>query len=121
MCAGLLGGSLFVDILSGLVLLEAHQISQVLSSDSGIPEFGVYSGIKFFIADGLGPVYSEDVSKLSVLEGVDGVFQVFCQCPYFTVVEEDTGNVGIEGSHFNLDDVVLVVEDVLQCVVGCYG
>ncbi len=31
------------------------------------------------------------------------------------------GNVGIEGSQFNLDAVVPVVEDVLQCVVGCYG
>ncbi len=89
-----------------------------------IPGFCLFSVIKFFIADGLGPVYSKDVSKLSALEGVDSVFQVLCQCSYVTVVEEDTSNVGIErveGSHFNLDAVVLIVEDVLQPVVGCYG
>ena len=36
---------------------------------------------------------------MSALEGVDSVFHVLCQCPYVTVVEEDTGNVGTEGSH----------------------
>ena len=47
------------------------------------------------------------------MEGVDGVFQVLCQCPYFTAVEEDTGDVGIEGSHCNLDAIV-PVEDVFS-------
>ncbi len=65
-------------------------------------------------------IYSKNVSKVSALKGVDGVFQVLCQCPYFIVVEEDTGNVGTESSHFNLDAVVFIVEDILQCVVGCY-
>ncbi len=104
--------------------MKAHQVSlpiQTSSFGGGIPGFSLCSGKKFFIADGLGSVYSEDVSKLSLLEGVNGVFKVLCQCPYLTVVEEDTGNVGIKGSHFNLDVVVLVVEDILQCVVVCYG